>query len=155
MLPGAITPVSRQPSCRQSLVFCNMFSVLPEVHLEGTGFVLSIISRKSRQRLARRQKCLSTSLCVSAISVSPKKVSLVAATINSKLISSVSLCSTYDLGSDDLITLPCLVNNPYQAACIVDSGASSQFIDLDLALNLNLKLDLKPEPEDLVLADGL
>src|SRR5258706_12442468 len=38
---------------------------------------------------------------------------------------------------------------------MVDSGSSSQFIDLDFALNLNLKLDLKPVPEDLVLADGL
>ena len=51
--------------------------------------------------------------------------------------------------------MPCLINNTYQAICIVDSRASSQFIDLDFALNLNLKLDLKPEPEDLVLANGL
>ena len=155
MLPGAITPVSHQPSCLQSLVSYNMFSVLPEVHLEGTGFILPIISRKSRQRLARCQKRLSASLCVSAISISSKKVSPVAATINSKLISSVSLYSTYDLGSDDPITLPYLVNNTHQSTCMVDSGASSQFIDLDFALNLNLKLDLKPELEDLVLADGL
>jgi len=150
MPPGAITP-----SCQQSLVSCNMFSVLPEVHLEGTGFVLPVVSRKSRQRLARRKKRLSTSLRVSAISVSPKKVSPIVTSVNSKIISSVSLCSTYDLGSDDPITLPCLVNNTHQATCMVDSGASSQFIDLDFALNLNLKLDLKPVPEDLVLADGL
>ena len=67
----------------------------------------------------------------------------------------MSLCSTYELGSDDPITLPCFVNNTHQATCMVDSGASSQFIDLDFTLNLNLKLDLKPKPEDLVLADGL
>src|SRR5258706_5901177 len=106
MPPGAINP-SRQ----QSLVSCNMFSVLPEVPLEGTSFVLPVVSRKSWQRLARRKKRLSTSLHVSAISISPKKVSPVITSVNSKIISSMSLCSTYDLGSDDPITLPCLVNN--------------------------------------------
>ena len=132
-----------------------MFSVLPKVHLKGTSFVLPVISCKLCQRLACRQKCLSISLRISPISISTKKVSPVAPTINSKLISSVSLCFIYDLGSDDLITLPCLVNNTHQAACIVDSGASSQFIDLDFALNLNLKLGLKPEPKDVALANGL
>src|SRR5258705_1271161 len=150
MPPGAITP-----SCQQSLVSCNMFSVLPEVHLEGTGFVLPVVSRKSRQRLARRKKRLSTSLCVSAISVSPKKVSPIVTSVNSKIISSVLLYSTYDLGSNDPITLPCLINNTHQATYMVDSGASSQFINLDFALNLNLKLDLKPMLEDLMLANGL
>jgi len=37
---------------------------------------------------------------------------------------------------------------------MVDSGASSQFIDLDFALNLNFPLVPKEKPEDLVLADG-
>ena len=64
-----------------------MFFVLPEVHLEGTGFVLPVILCKLRQRLTWRQQRLSTSLRVSAISVSLKKVSPFAATINSKLIS--------------------------------------------------------------------
>ena len=123
--------------------------------MEDTGFVFPVVLRKSRQRLARHQKCLSISLRISTISVSPKKVSPVAATVNSKLISSVSLCSTYDLESDDPITLPCLVNNTHQANYMVYLGASSEFIDLDFALNLNLTLDLKPEPKDLVLANGL
>jgi len=38
---------------------------------------------------------------------------------------------------------------------MIDSGASSQFIDLDFTLSLNLPLDLKRKPEDLVLADGV
>ena len=38
---------------------------------------------------------------------------------------------------------------------MIDSGASSQFIDLDFALGLNLALDKKATPEDLVLADGV
>ena len=101
MLSEAINLVSHQLSCSQSLVSCNMFSFLPEVHLEGTGFVLPVVSCKSRQRLACYQKCLLLSLHVSAISVSPKKVSPVVATINFKFISSVLLCSTYDLGSND------------------------------------------------------
>ena len=48
MLPRAITPISCQLSYSQSLVSYNMFSILPEVHLEGTGFVLSVVSRKIR-----------------------------------------------------------------------------------------------------------
>ena len=36
---------------------------------------------------------------------------------------------------------------------MIDSRASSQFIDLDFALGLNLALDKKTTPEDLVLAD--
>src|SRR5258705_13799730 len=38
---------------------------------------------------------------------------------------------------------------------MIDSGASSQFIDHDFAIRLNLKLDKKNKPEDLVLADGV
>ena len=38
---------------------------------------------------------------------------------------------------------------------MIESGASSQFIDLDFARSLNLNLNLKNKPEDLVLADGL
>ena len=38
---------------------------------------------------------------------------------------------------------------------MIDSGASSQFIDLDFTLGLNLALDKKSTPEDLVLADGV
>jgi len=47
MHPGAIKPVF------VSFVGSNPFSVLEEVHMEGSGKVLGI-SRKSRQRLAYR-----------------------------------------------------------------------------------------------------
>jgi len=47
MYPGAINPVSI------SFVSSNPFSVLEEVHMEGSGKVLDI-SRNSHQRLARR-----------------------------------------------------------------------------------------------------
>lgn len=109
------------------------------------------------QRLTYQKKLLSTPPRVSAVAVSvfPKKVSSIITSINSKVISLVSLYSMYNLGSDNLIILLCLVNNTHQATCIVYSRASSQFIDLDFALNLNLKLDLKLKPEDLVLTDGL
>ena len=129
--------------------------VLLEVYLKGTSFVLPIVLCKSHLKLACYQKRLSISLCISTISVSPKKVFPITATINAKLISFISLCSIYDLGFNDLITLPYLVNNTHQATYIVNLGASSQFIDLDFVLNLNLKLDLKPEPQDLVLANRL
>jgi len=142
MQPGAIIPVSCSTSrtylrstsplsvsaCSISSHF-NRFSVLPEVVLGGTGFVLPVVSRKSRQRLTRRRR-LAAAQHISSISISA------------------------DLGSEDPLTLPCLVNNTLPATCMVDSGASSQFIDLDFALNMDLPLILKKKPEDLVLADG-
>ena len=66
-------------------------------------------------------------------------------------LSSASKC--YDLGSDDPITLPCLINENLQAIYMIEVGASSLFINHDFALNMNLTLDLKDKPEDLVLAD--
>jgi len=105
------------------------FAVLGEVVMEGTGNVLVGISRKSRQR-ARCRITLSCALNISSVSVSG------------------------DLGSEDPLTLSCFVNKDFPATCMVDSGASSQFIDLDFALNMNLPLTPKEKPEDLVLADG-
>jgi len=95
--------------------------------MEGSGKVLSI-SRKSRQRLARQIR-RSAALRLSSVSVSR------------------------ELGSEDPLILPCLINENHSASRMIDSGASSQFIDLDFALSLNLPLDLKRKPEDLVLAD--
>jgi len=112
-----------------SLSVPSRFAVLGEVVMEGTGNVLVGISRKSRQR-ARRRIALSCTLRISSVSVSG------------------------DLGSEDPLTLSCFVNEDFLATCMVDSGASSQFIDLDFALNLNLSLAPKEKPEDLVLADG-
>ena len=123
-----------------SLVSFNVFSALPEVVLTGMGWVLPTVSCKSQQRQACRRR-LSSVLKISSISV----LSLLSA--------SGSKC--HDLGSDDPITLPCLVNENLRATCMIYSGASSQFIDHDFALNMNLKLDLKEKPEDLVLADGV
>jgi len=97
--------------------------------MEGSGKVLGI-SRKSHQRLARRIH-YSAALRLSSVSVSG------------------------ELGLEDPLILPCLVNENYSASCMIVSGASSQFIDLHFALSLNLPLDLKRKPEDLVLADGV
>ena len=79
--------------------------------LEGTGKALVGISRKSRKR-ARRRLGLSRALRISSLSVSG------------------------DLGSEDPLTLSCFVNEDLPATCMIDSGASSQFIDLDFAMNL-------------------
>jgi len=105
------------------------FAVLDEVVMEGTGKGFVGISRKSHQR-ARRRIALACVLRISSLSMSG------------------------DLGSEDALTLSCFVNEDFPATCMVDSGASSQFIDLDFALNLNLSLAPKEKPEDLVLADG-
>jgi len=107
----------------------SRFTVLDEVVIEGTGKVLVRISWKSCQR-ARCHIALSCALRISSVSVSG------------------------DLGSEDPLTLSCFMNEDFPATCMVDSGASSQFIDLDFALNLNLPLVPKGKPEDLVLADG-
>ena len=37
---------------------------------------------------------------------------------------------------------------------MIDSGASTQFIDLDFAVKNNLPLNLKPKPETLIVVDG-
>jgi len=112
-----------------SFVSSNPSSVLEEVHMEGSRKVLGT-SHKSCQRLARRIRC-SAALRLSSVSVSG------------------------ELGSEDPLILPCLVNENHSASCMINSGASSQFIDLDFTLSLNLPLDLKRKPEDLVLADGV
>jgi len=106
----------------------SCFAVLGEVVMEGTGNVLVRISQKSRQR-ARRRIALSCALRISSVSVSG------------------------DLGSENPLTLSCFVNEDFSATCMVDSGASFQFIDLDFPLNLNLLLATKEKPKDLVLAD--
>ena len=97
--------------------------------MEGSVKVFGI-SRKSRQRLACRIRC-STALWLSSVSVSG------------------------ELGSGDPLILPCLINENHSASCMIDSRASSQFIDLDFTLNWNLPLDLKRKPKDLVLVDGV
>ena len=123
-------------STSPSLISSNVFVVLLEVVLKGTGYVPLAVSRKLQQRLACH--CyLGAILKISFISV----------------LSLSSVLKYNDLGSDDLITLSCLVNENLPSTCMIDSGASSQFIDHDFTLNMNLKLNLKEKPEDLVLAD--
>jgi len=92
-----------------AFVSSNPFSVLEEVHMEGCGKVLGI-SRKSHQRLANRIR-RSATLRLSSVSASG------------------------ELGSEDALILPCLVNENHSASCMIDLGASSQFIDLDFALS--------------------
>ena len=121
MHPGAVISAS------VSYVSSNPFSVLEEVHMQGSGKVLGI-SHKSCQRLASRIRH-STTLRLSSVSVFG------------------------ELGLEDPPVLPCLVNENHSASCMIDSGASSQFIDLDFVLWLNLPLDLNRKPKDLVLAD--
>jgi len=125
MHPGAINPVPI------SFSVLSRFVVLDEVVIEGSGNVLVGISWKSRQR-AHRRIALSCALRISSVSVSVFG----------------------DLRLEEPLTLSCFVNDDFPATCMVDSGASSQFIDLDFALNLNLPLVPKEKPEDLVPADG-
>ena len=112
-----------------SYISSNRCAILKKVHMEGSGKVLHI-SRKSCQRLACRIR-RSAALRLSSVSVSG------------------------ELGSEDPLILPCLVNENHSASCMIDLAASSQFIDLDFALSLNLALDLKRKPKDLVLANGV
>ena len=112
-----------------SFVSDNSFAASEEVVLPGTGFVFSSPSHKSHQHLARCRH-LSSALQISCISLSG------------------------DLGSEDPITLSCHVNNSLPATLMLDSGASSQFIDHDYVKTMNLPMILKPKPEDLALADG-
>jgi len=96
MHPGAINPVPI------SFSVPSCFAVLGEVVMKGTGNVLVGILRKSRQR-ARRRITLSCALRISSVSVSVSG----------------------DLGSEDPLTLSCLLNEDFPATCMVDSGASS------------------------------
>ena len=59
-----------------------------------------------------------------------------------------------DLGSEEPLTLPVIVNNSLPAFLLLDSGTSSQFIDVDYVGPMNLEMTLKLESQDLILADG-
>ena len=65
-----------------------------------------------------------------------------------------SSLSDIDLGSEDSLTLPIIVNNSLSTSLLIDSGASSQFIDVDYVEHINLEMTLKPESQDLILANG-
>src|SRR5258706_7250677 len=127
MHPGVDTPVS--------LVSYNHFNVLPEECL--FSLTLSPISSSSRKRSHRRlrfQSGLRSALRISRLAVFGPSSS-----------SCSSSLSDTDLGSEDPLTLPVTVNNSLSASLLIDSGASSQFIDVDYAERMNLEMTLKPE----------
>src|SRR5258705_293864 len=135
MHPGVDTPVS--------LVSYNHFNVLPEECL--FSLTLSPISSSSRKRSRHRlrfQSGLRSALRISRLAVFGPSSSC------------SSPLSDTDLGSEDPLTLPVTVNNSLSASLLMDSGASSQFIDVDYAERMNLEMTLKPESQDLILADG-
>ena len=121
----------------------NHFSVLPEECL--FSLTLSPISSSSRKHFhyrLRSQTDLRSVLKISHLAVfSP----------SSPFSSSLS---DTDLGSEEPLTLPVIVNDSLSASLLMDSGASSQFIDVDYVGHMNLKMTLKPESQDLILADG-
>ena len=59
-----------------------------------------------------------------------------------------------DLGSEEPLTLPVIVNDSLFTSLLMDSGTSSQFIDVDYAGCINLEMTLKPESQDVILANG-
>ena len=50
--------------------------------------------------------------------------------------------------------VPARLNKDTTGSAMIDSGASTQFIDLDFAVKNNLPLTLKPKPETLIIVDG-
>ena len=59
-----------------------------------------------------------------------------------------------DLGCNEPMIVPVRLNNNTAGSAMIDSGASTQFIDLDFAVKNNLPLTLKPKPETLIVVDG-
>ena len=121
----------------------NRFSILPEECL--FSFTLSLISSSSRKRFLCRLRVQSD--LRSALKISR----LVVFGPSSPCFSSLS---DTDLGSEEPLTLPVIVNDSLSAFLLMDSGASCQFIDVDYAGRMNLEMTLKPESQDLILADG-
>ena len=58
-----------------------------------------------------------------------------------------------DFGSEDPLILPVVVNDSLSASLLIDSSASSQFINIQYAEHINLKMILKPKVQYLILAD--
>ena len=50
--------------------------------------------------------------------------------------------------------VPARLNKDTTGSAMIDSGASTQFIDLDFAVKNNLPLTFKPKPETLIVVDG-
>ena len=122
--------------------FLNGFSILPEECL--FSLTLSSISSSSRKRFRRH-------LCSQSDLRSTLKISRLAVFGPSSPYS--SSLSDIDLGSEEPLTLPIIVNDSLSASLLMDSGASSQFIDVDYMGYMNLKMTPKPESQNLILAN--
>ena len=58
-----------------------------------------------------------------------------------------------DLRCNEPMIVPVGLNKNTTGSAMIDSGASTQFIDLDFAVKNNLPLTLKPKPETLIVVD--
>ena len=67
-------------------------------------------------------------------------------------IFSISVNST-DLGCDEPMVIPVSIGD-ITGSAMIDSGASTQFLDLDFAVKYKLPLDLKTNPDTLIVVDG-
>jgi len=116
---------------------------------EGTGNKVVGISWKAHRR-ARQHLGKSRTLRISSVSVF--------ASVSVSIPVSVPVCTSVllsgDLGSEDPLTLSYVMNENIPTTCMIDSGASSQFIDVDFALNMILPLVPNGKLEDLVRDDG-
>ena len=120
----------------------NHFSMLPEERLFSLTFSpISYSSYKRSRRRLHSQSDLRSTLKISHLAVFGPS-------------SPCSPLSNPDLGSEEPLTLPIIVNNLLSTSLLIDSGASSQFIDVDYVSHINLEMILKPESQDLILADG-
>ena len=59
-----------------------------------------------------------------------------------------------DLECNEPMIVPVRLNKDTTGSAMIDSGASTQFIDLDFAVKNNLPLTLKATPETLIVVDG-
>ena len=59
-----------------------------------------------------------------------------------------------DLGCNEPMIVPVRLNNNTTGSAMIDSGASTQFIDQDFVVKNNLPLTLKTKPETLIVVDG-
>ena len=121
----------------------NCFSILPEECL--FSLTLSPISSSSRKRSRHR-------LCSQSDLRSTLKISCL--TVFSPSSPCSSSLSDMDLGSEEPLTLPIIVNDSLSTFLLIDSSSCSQFIDVDYAGRMNLEMSLKPESQDLILANG-
>ena len=59
-----------------------------------------------------------------------------------------------DLGCNEPMIVPVRLNKDTTGSAMIDSGASTLFIDIDFAVKYNLPLTLKRKPETLIVVDG-